>query len=126
MDRLFLDANVLFAIAWRPETALRRLWELHDAELLSSDYAIEEARRNLETPAQQGRLTRLLRQVRLVEPAHFTLPPGIRLPEIGPGLVIFDPAGILRLATDPPRRTQLAASADYQANCRVWNLARLS
>jgi hypothetical protein len=52
MDRLFLDANVLFAAAWRPKAALARLWELGDAELLSSDYAIEEARRNLGTSAQ--------------------------------------------------------------------------
>jgi predicted nucleic acid-binding protein len=81
MDRVFLDANVLFAAAWRPHAALQRLWELNDAELLSSGYATEEARRNLETAAQRGRLTRLLRGVRLVEPEHFTLPLGIRLPE---------------------------------------------
>jgi len=71
MDRVFLDANVLFAAAWRPKAALQRLWDLDDAELLSSGYASDEARRNLETPAQQSRLTRLLRQVRLVEPEHF-------------------------------------------------------
>ena len=81
MDRVFLDANVLFAAAWRPKVALHRLWELDDAELLSSSYAVDEARRNLETSAQRGRLTRLLRWVRLVEPEHFTLPRGIRLPE---------------------------------------------
>ncbi len=81
MDRVFLDANILFAAAWRPKAALQRLWELGHAELLSSDYAVEEARRNLETPAQRGRLTRLLRQVRLVEPEHFTLPRDVSLPE---------------------------------------------
>lgn len=81
MDRVFLDANVLLAAAWRREAALRRLWEMGDAELLSSSYAVDEARRNLETPAQRGRLTRLLSQVRLVEPEHFTLPRGVRLPE---------------------------------------------
>jgi predicted nucleic acid-binding protein len=81
VDRLFLDANVLLSAAWRPRAALLRLWSLDDVELLSSGYAVEEARRNLETPAQRGRLTRLLRRVRLVEPEHFTLPRGIRLPE---------------------------------------------
>ncbi len=81
MDRVFLDANVLFAAAWRPEGALLRLWDLDDAELLSSSYAVDEARRNMETPKQRGRLSRLLRQVRRVEPAHFMLPRGIRLPE---------------------------------------------
>ena len=69
MDRLFLDANVLFAAAWRPKGALQRLWKLDHVELLSSEYAIEETRRSLETPSQRGRLTLLLRQVRLVEPS---------------------------------------------------------
>ena len=50
-------------------------------ELLSSSYAVAEARRNLKTPAQRGRLTRLLRRVHLVDPEHFTAPRGIRLPE---------------------------------------------
>lgn len=81
MDRVFLDANVLLATAWRREAALQRLWDIDDAELLSSSYAIEEARRNLETSTQRGRLTRLLRQVRLVEPEHFTLPRGVQLPD---------------------------------------------
>jgi uncharacterized protein len=81
MDRVFLDANVLFTAAWRPKAGLQRLWKLDDAELISSSYAVEEARRNLETAAQRGRLTRLLRQVRLVKPMHFTLPRGISLPE---------------------------------------------
>jgi uncharacterized protein len=81
VDRVFLDANVLLAAALRPEAALHRLWRLDDVELLSSSYAVEEARRNLETPSQRGRLTRLLRRVSLVEPEHFTLPRGIRLPE---------------------------------------------
>ena len=78
MDRVFLDANVLLSAAWRSEAALQRLWRLEGVELLSSAYAVEEARRNLETPAQPGRLTRLLR---LVEPEHFTLPRVVRLPD---------------------------------------------
>ena len=81
MDRLFLDANVLLSAAWRPGAALQRLWRLDGVELLSSGYAVAEARRNLETAAQRGRLTRLLRRVHLIEPEHFTLPRGIRLPE---------------------------------------------
>ena len=81
MDRIFLDANVLFAAAWRVDSELQRLWSLNDVELLSSGYALEEARRNLEKPAQRGRLTRLSRRVELVEPEHYTLPRGIYLPE---------------------------------------------
>jgi uncharacterized protein len=81
VDRIFLDANVLLSAAWRSAAAIQRLWRLEGVELPSSGYAVEEARRNLETPAQRGRLTRLLRRVHLVEPEHFTLPRGVRLPE---------------------------------------------
>jgi hypothetical protein len=47
VDRVFLDANVLFSAAYIEGSGLARLWQLADAELLSSDYATEEARRNL-------------------------------------------------------------------------------
>jgi predicted nucleic acid-binding protein len=80
VDRVFLDANVLLSAAWRLGAALQRLWRLDGVELLSSGHAVAEARRNLETPAQRGRLTRLLRRVHLVEPEHFTLPRGVHLP----------------------------------------------
>ena len=81
MDQVFLDANVLLSAAWRSGAAIQRLWRLDGVELLSSGHAVEEARRNLETSAQRGRLTRLLHRVRLVEPEHFTLPRGVHLPE---------------------------------------------
>ena len=42
MDRLFLDANVLFSAAHRPEGRLLRLWKLDDVTLCSSRYALEE------------------------------------------------------------------------------------
>ena len=47
MDRVFLDANVLFSAAYRSDSRLRELWSLTGVTLISSDYAIEEARRNL-------------------------------------------------------------------------------
>ena len=47
MDRLFLDACVVFSAAYNPSSPLRRLWALGDARLLSSTLVIEEARRNL-------------------------------------------------------------------------------
>ncbi len=49
--------------------------------LITSDYAIEEARTNLDLPAQKARLTRLLRKVEVGGFRHFTLPRGITLPE---------------------------------------------
>lgn len=60
MDRLFLDANVLFSAAYRPGSPLARLWRLKRVTLLSSPYAIEEARRNLADDAHRSTLLRLV------------------------------------------------------------------
>jgi predicted nucleic acid-binding protein len=80
VDRVFLDANVLFSAAVRPKAGLLRLWDLDDVTLITSDYAVEEARRNLDAPSRKARLTRLLRRVEVVGFHHFTLPRGIALP----------------------------------------------
>lgn len=56
MDRVFLDANVLFSAAWREDSGLLRLWRLADVRLLSSAYALEEARRNLDSAERRERL----------------------------------------------------------------------
>lgn len=63
MDRLFLDANILFSAAYRPDAGVTRLWTLPDPVLLTSDYAIEEARRNLSELDQLERLDELLQSV---------------------------------------------------------------
>ena len=47
MDRLFLDANVLFSAAYRIDAGLLQLWKLKNVTLCSSRYALEEARINL-------------------------------------------------------------------------------
>jgi hypothetical protein len=47
MDRLFLDADVLFSAAYRSEAGLLRFWQLKNAVLSTSHYASEEARVNL-------------------------------------------------------------------------------
>ncbi len=82
MDRLFLDANILFSAAYAPESPLRRLWQAKGAELLTSGYAVAEARRNLETKEQQNRLETLLADVRVVgESERRDLPAGVTLRE---------------------------------------------
>lgn len=63
MDRVFLDANILFSAAYRPDAGLRRLWALPDVALVTSAYAVEEARRNLDQPEQRAALDALLRSV---------------------------------------------------------------
>ena len=70
MDHLlFLDANVLFSAAYRPDAGLRRLWRLPRARLITSVYAAEEARRNLSNPGQQSDLEELLGSVEIVSTA---------------------------------------------------------
>ena len=66
MDRLFLDANVLFSAEYREDAGVRRLWKLPDAVLLTSQYAVEEARRNLPDRAQLLRIELLLESVEVV------------------------------------------------------------
>jgi hypothetical protein len=47
MDRLFLDANVLFSAAYRLKAGLLQLWDLDDTVLCGSHYAVEAGRINL-------------------------------------------------------------------------------
>jgi len=82
LDRIFLDANVLFSAAYLEHSGLVRLWQLEDAELLSSAYAVEEARRNLalDRPPAVIRLERLTPRLTLVNPpGDLKLPAGVRL-----------------------------------------------
>jgi predicted nucleic acid-binding protein len=81
MDRLFLDANVLFSAAYRPDAGLLRLWKLKKVMLCSSRYALEEARINLAEEAQQTRFIALLGLIHLFDPGPGPLPRGISLPE---------------------------------------------
>ncbi len=81
MDRLFLDANVLFSAAYRPEAGLLQLWKLQDVVLCSSRYALEEAGINLTDKDQRERLTRLSGMVHLFEAAQREPPRGISLPD---------------------------------------------
>ena len=83
MDRLFLDANVLFSAAHSETSSLSRLWARAGVELLTSIYAFEEARRNLETPERIARLARLAAQMLVVaiDDSEIALPPKLVLRE---------------------------------------------
>jgi uncharacterized protein len=83
VDRLFLDANVLFSAAYREDAGVRRLWTIPDSELLTSDYAAEEAGRNLPDPAQRVRLESLLESLRVTPSASLDphLRADVHLPE---------------------------------------------
>lgn len=82
MDRLFLDANVLFSAAYRSDSGLNRLWKLPDVQLVTSEYAAEEARINLPDETQRRRLNQRLATIQVLPafPAG-PLPAGVDLPE---------------------------------------------
>jgi uncharacterized protein len=69
VDRLFLDANILFSASYREDAGVAVLWSLENVGLFSSTYAIEEAKRNLAEPAQHKRLDRLLQTLHMVQAA---------------------------------------------------------
>lgn len=81
--RVFLDANVLFSAAYREGSGLDRLWRLRaGVTLLSTPYAIEEARRNLAEAPAQVRLARFVGGVTIVEDVSGgVLPRGVELPD---------------------------------------------
>jgi len=47
VDRVFVDANVLFSAAYSPTRKLGKLWSFPDIEIISSSYASAEAMRNI-------------------------------------------------------------------------------
>lgn len=80
-----MDANVLFSAAYRKDAGVRELWGLLETELVTSGYAVEEARRNLNSAGQRSELEELLKTVRisnlLTDPAEHPEIAGLELPE---------------------------------------------
>jgi uncharacterized protein len=101
MDRLFLDANVLFSAAYRPNAGLLAFWNLKRVVLCSSRYALEEARINLTEEAQRKRLGKLAAKVQFFEALPTNkLPAGVVLPEKdAPILLAAIEAGATHLVT---------------------------
>ena len=79
MDRVFLDANVLFSAAYSEDNRLLRFWRLTRVSLLTSPYAIQEARRNLSDDSQRQRLDALVNSIEQI-PAMSSQPLAIQLP----------------------------------------------
>ena len=82
-NRIFLNANILFTLAYG-SSGLSLLWELAkkgQCVLLASNYVIEEAKRNLESAAQQKNLDAYLSNVEVVKEIDQTLPCPIELPD---------------------------------------------
>ena len=84
MDRLFLDANILYSAAHRSDAGLLALWRLAEVELITSDYALVEATRNLPDTVRKERLDALIDRVTLCADAPATgalFVRGVDLPE---------------------------------------------
>jgi uncharacterized protein len=83
IDRVFLDANILFSIAYG-SPGLNFLTDLSRQKrclLLASSYVVEEARRNLYHSEQMKRLDSFLSNVRIMPEVDPQLPCPIDLPE---------------------------------------------
>jgi uncharacterized protein len=76
VDRLFLDANILFSASYRDDAGVAVLWSSENVILFTSPYVIEEAKRNLVEPEQQKRLERLVQPLDVVQ--GVTAPAAIR------------------------------------------------
>jgi len=83
VDRVFLDANILFSVAYGSPGLgqLRELAQKGQCLLLASGFVIEEARRNLDHPAQLKRLDNFLAHVQIVLEADASIPCPIDLTE---------------------------------------------
>lgn len=66
VDRLFLDANILFSASYKEGSSLVQLWELKTAILFTSTYALEEARFNTISAEQRLRLEKLVKTIRVI------------------------------------------------------------
>ena len=83
VDRIFLDANILFSVAYG-SLGLDRLWKLARRKrclLFASSYVVEEARRNLFDTDQIKKLGDCLLTVQIVPEVDLTIPCPIELPE---------------------------------------------
>lgn len=98
-DLLFLDANILFSASYREKSGLLKLWEIKSASLVSSVYAVEEARRNINTEPQKERLEKLIIRLKDIYPFHVNLD----LPE----------NIIIREKDKPILMSAIAAKADF-------------
>ncbi len=81
MERVFLDANVLFSAAYRSDARVRELWGLKEVKLVTSSYAIEEARRNLDTPKQREELEKLIGTMEVLTTSAIERRLGVNLPQ---------------------------------------------
>ncbi len=75
--RVFLDANILFSAAYNDNSKLQKIWQIKTVILVTSDYVMAEARRNIDHKKPQSLpcLKQLLAGLQAVPtPAAYNLP----------------------------------------------------
>ncbi|NCC25382.1 MAG: PIN domain-containing protein [Deltaproteobacteria bacterium] len=82
IHRVFLDANILFSMSWKPSSLIRLidLARTGQCALMASGYVLEEARRNLPKADQKTVLENIMRHVALVPEADPTMACPLDLP----------------------------------------------
>lgn len=83
MDRVFLDANILFSIAYGSRSLgnLQEMARQGRCKLLASAYVVKEAMRNLSSREQITRLNELVADLEIVPEVDPEMPCPIFLPE---------------------------------------------
>jgi uncharacterized protein len=66
MDRLFLDANILFLASYKETSPLADFWSLADVQLLTSNFVLLETWQNSTDPEQRLRLVSFVQALELV------------------------------------------------------------
>jgi predicted nucleic acid-binding protein len=82
-DKLFLDANIFFSVAYG-SPGLDRFWKLAKkghCELLASQYVIEEAKRNLNQQEHLDNLKSYVSKLTILAEADPSIPCPIDLPD---------------------------------------------
>lgn len=64
--KVFLDANILFSLAWKAGLGLWKIFEMMEVDYCTCDYAIQEARRNLPDQEKLVRLGQVLENLEVV------------------------------------------------------------
>jgi len=83
IDRIFLDANVLFSVAYG-SPGLNRFWEIAKkgrCVLFTSEYVIEEVKRNFTDSEKLKKLDTYLSKVQIVPEVDPGIPCPIELPD---------------------------------------------
>jgi predicted nucleic acid-binding protein len=113
--RLFLDANVLFLAGYSRTSPVHDLLALGRAdacELVSSGYAVEEARRNLAVKAPAGALEALSTALADVTSVAEARAPAL---EVAATVALTDPADVPILAAAIQCRADILVTGDRRA-----------